>query len=154
MEFFSIFYQVGFYGGDLFYHLKGWDSGLQDFVSENNQFPTIWLVTVLSALAAFAIFYYVVNHPRFNRTWHWLLVMVVLMIGMFCYSRGLVMADISGASAHPIDPSLNVAQNNATLFGVYNACLSALFFFLMSLAGRFGSKNAKNTPFKSLINKK
>ena len=29
MDFFSKFYQVGVYGQDLFYHLKGWDSGMQ-----------------------------------------------------------------------------------------------------------------------------
>ena len=50
MEFFSLFYQLNVYGQDLFYHLKGWDNGMQDFVAANNQFPTIWLVTFFSAL--------------------------------------------------------------------------------------------------------
>ena len=154
MDFFSLFYQLNVYGQDLFYHLKGWDNGMQDFVAANNQFPTIWLVTILSALAMFVVFYYILNHPRFNRFWHWLIALAILAIGIFIWSRGLVLADITGASMHPVDPSLNISTDNAMMFGVYNVFLSALFFLFFSIIGRFGSKNCKNTPWKSLINRK
>ena len=154
MEFFSFFYQLNIYGQDLFYHLKGWNDGMQVFLAANNQFPTIWLVTVLSSFLVFVLFYYILNHPRFNKLWHWLTIMVVLSIGIFFWSRGLVLSDLSGTSSHPIDASLNVSADNAMMFGVYNAILSAIFFLLFSIMGRFGSKNCKNTPFKSLINRK
>lgn len=154
MDFFSLFYQLNIYGPDLFYHLKGWDNGMQDFVAANNQFPTIWLVTFLSALAMFVVFYYILNHPRFNRFWHWLIALAALAIGIFIWSRGLVLADITGASVHPVDPSLNISEDNAMMFGLYNGVLSAIFFFVFSIIGRFGSRNCKNTPWKSLINRK
>lgn len=154
MEFFSLFYQLNVYGQDLFYHLKGWDNGMQDFVAANNQFPTIWLVTVFSALLVFVVYYYILNHPRFNKVWHWLITMAVLAISIFFWSRGLVMSDIAGVSLHPIDPALNVSADNALMFGVYNAVLSAIFFLFFSIVGRFGSKNCKNSPWKSLINRK
>lgn len=154
MEFFSLFYQLNVYGQDLFYHLKGWDNGMQDFVAANNQFPTIWLVTFFSALLVFVVYYYILNHPRFNKVWHWLITMAVLAIGIFVWSRGLVMSDIAGVSLHPVDPALNVSADNALMFGVYNAVLSAIFFLFFSIVGRFGSKNCKNSPWKSLINRK
>lgn len=154
MEFFSLFYQLNVYGQDLFYHLKGWDNGMQDFVAANNQFPTIWLVTFFSALLVFVVYYYILNHPRFNKVWHWLITMAVLAISIFVWSRGLVMSDIAGVSMHPIDPALNVSADNALMFGVYNAVLSAIFFLFFSVVGRFGSKNCKNSPWKSLINRK
>lgn len=154
MEFFSLFYQLNVYGQDLFYHLKGWDNGMQDFVAANNQFPTIWLVTFFSALIVFVVYYYILNHPRFNKVWHWLITMAVLAIGIFIWSRGLVMSDIAGVSLHPVDPALNVSADNALMFGVYNAVLSAIFFLFFSIVGRFGSKNCKNSPWKSLINRK
>jgi hypothetical protein len=154
MEFFSLFYQLNVYGQDLFYHLKGWDNGMQDFVAANNQFPTIWLVTFFSALLVFVVYYYILNHPRFNKVWHWLITMAVLAIGIFIWSRGLVMSDIAGVSLHPVDPALNVSADNALMFGVYNAVLSAIFFLFFSIVGRFGSKNCKNSPWKSLINRK
>ena len=154
MEFFSLFYQVGVYGQDLFYHLKGWNNGIGNFVAADNQFPTIFLVTSLSTLLVFVVYYYILNHPRFNKFWHWLIVMAILFVGVFLYSRGLVMSDLSGVSAHPIDPTLNVSADNATMFGVYNGLLAPVFFFILSLLFRFGSKNCKNTPFKSLINRK
>lgn len=154
MEFFSLFYQLNVYGQDLFYHLKGWDNGMQNFVAANNQFPTIWLVTFFSALLVFVVYYYILNHPRFNKVWHWLITMAVLAIGIFIWSRGLVMSDIAGVSLHPVDPALNVSADNALMFGVYNAVLSAIFFLFFSIVGRFGSKNCKNSPWKSLINRK
>ena len=154
MEFFSLFYQLNVYGQDLFYHLKGWDNGMQDFVAANNQFPTIWLVTFYSALLVFVVYYYILNHPRFNKVWHWLITMAVLAIGIFIWSRGLVMSDIAGVSLHPVDPALTVSADNALMFGVYNAVLSAIFFLFFSIVGRFGSKNCKNSPWKSLINRK
>ena len=154
MEFFSLFYQLNVYGQDLFYHLKGWDNGMQDFVAANNQFPTIWLVTFFSALLVFVVYYYILNHPRFNKVWHWLITLAVLAIGIFFWSRGLVMSDIAGVSLHSVDPALNVSADNALMFGVYNAVLSAIFFLFFSIVGRFGSKNCKNSPWKSLINRK
>ena len=154
MDFFSLFYQLNVYGEDLFYHLKGWDNGLQDFVAANNQFPTIWLVTFSSALLVFVLFYYIMNHPRYNKFWHWLITMAELALGIFIWSRSLVLSDIAGSSLHPVDPALNVSADSAMLFGLYNAVLSAIFFFFLSIIGRFGSKNCKNTPWKSLINRK
>ena len=154
MDFFSLFYQLNVYGQDLFYHLKGWDNGMQDFVAANNQFPTIWLVTFFSALLVFVVYYYILNHPRLNKVWHWLIAMVVLAICIFIWSRSLVISDITGVSLHPIDPALNVSADNALMFGVYNAVLSAIFFLFFSIVGRFGSKNCKNSPWKSLINRK
>lgn len=152
MEFFSFFYQVNVYGQDLFYHLKGWDSGLQEFVDANNQFPTIWSIAFFSALVVYLLYYVVLNHPRLNRTWIWACFMGVLFLGVFLTSRSIVIADIIGNSLHPVDPQLSVSASNAALFGVYNGLLSALFFFLLSLAGRAVGRNVKNVPFKSLIN--
>lgn len=154
MEFFSSFYRLGVYGEDLFYHLKGWNSSIQDFVSDNNQFPLLWSVAFFTAALVFAIYYYLLNHPRTNRIWCWFIALATPVLIVFIYSRGVVMADLSGATAHPVDSTLNVAANNAVMFGLYNGILSGLFFFLLSVAFRFGSKNCKNVPFKSLINKK
>ena len=154
MEFFSLFYQVGVYGQDLFYHLKGWDSGLQEFVEANNQFPTIWSIAFFSALVVYLLYYVILNHPRLNRTWIWACFMGVLFLGVFLTSRSMVVADIIGNSLHPVDPQLSVSTSNAAMFGVYNGLLSALFFFLLSLVGRTAGRNVKNVPFKSLINLK
>jgi len=154
MDFFSLFYQVGLYGEDLFYHLKGWDSGLQDFVQSNNQFMAIWCITAGASLFMAVLYYFILNHPRLNRTWIWTIFMAVLSVGMFFYGRTLVVSDIFGRSLHPVDPALNVGLNNAMMFGVYEAVLAALFFFLFSVAMKWGSKNCKNVPFKAILNRK
>ena len=154
MEFFSFFYQVNVYGQALFYHLKGWDSGLQEVVEANNQFPTIWSIAFFSALVLYLLYYVILNHPRLNRTWIWACFMGALILGVFLTSRSRVVADIVGNSLYPVDPQLSVSTSNATMFGVYNGLLSALFFFLLSVVGRVAGRNVKNVPFKSLINLK
>ena len=154
MEFYSIFYRLNLYGQDLFYHLGGWDSNIQDFVQDKNQLPLLWLVALGTALCVFVFYYFILNHPKINRLWHWFIALAIPVLFVFLYSRGVVMADINGTSTHPIDPTLNIASNNATMFGLYNGVLSGMFFFLLSIVFRFGSKNCKNTPFKSIINRK
>lgn len=154
MEFFSFFYKLNLYGEDLYYHLCGWDSSIQEFIADNNQFPLFWLVSFGAALLFFVLYYYILNHPRVNRLWQWLIALAIPVLIVFFYSRGLVISDIDGGSLHPIDPELNIGYNNAMMFGLYNGILSGLFFFILSVFFRFGSKNCKNTPFKSLINRK
>lgn len=154
MEFFSFFYRLNLYGQDLFYHLCGWDSSIMDFIQDKNQLPLLWLFAFGSATFVFILYYFIINHPRMNRLWHWFIALAIPVLIVFIYSRALVIADISGETMHPVDPMLNVAPNNATMFGLYNGILSGIFFFLLSIVFRFGSRNCKNVPFKSLINKK
>ena len=63
MEFFSFFYRLNLYGQDLFYHLSGWDSSIQDFIQDNNQLPLLWLVAFGSAALVFVLYYFIISVP-------------------------------------------------------------------------------------------
>ena len=149
MEIFEFFYRLkGFYGERLFEHLKGWDDSLMDYA--NNHFPVIFIVMMFITVVVFLFYYYFLNHPRFNRWWHWLIALGIsgffsLLCGYFT-----VMSDVWSGN---IAPSLidGIGPVNAMMFGIYNFVLSVLFFFLFSLLFRRWSRNCKHSPWKLII---
>lgn len=151
MEFFEFFYNLkNFYGVELYEHLKGWDDSLMDYNPDYNQFPSICVSTFAICIIAFVLFYYVINSPRFNRWWSWLIVMVGVGVGAYAWGHYVVNVDIISQC---IAPSLiaKIGTLNAIMFGVYNCLLSIFIFFVLSLALRHWSKNCKHSPWTSLI---
>lgn len=76
----------GLYGAPLFNFLRGIDC--TEAQSLANYFPTIGLITLgISTLIA-VLFYFVINHPHFNKWWSWLIMMafsgvISLAVGFF-----------------------------------------------------------------------
>lgn len=151
-DFFSLFYRNHLYGEQLYYHLRGWDDAQQGFVAAADKFPIIFLVTFGTALLMFFSYYYIFNHPRWNRWFHWLLPLFISIGVGFGLAYSLVSADLN---ANEIAQSLSpyIGYNNALLFGIYNGVLSGLFFFLISLCFRAWSKNCKHSPWTLLATK-
>ena len=152
MDFLDWIYSFKFYGADLFEHLKGWDDEIMDYNSAYYQFLSIFASIFGVALVVFLCYYYIANNPRFNRWWNWLLELVSVFIFTGWWGYHVVEVDIeSGAIA----PSLveKISYNNAILFGLYNAILASIIFFLLTLLFRHLSKNCKHSPYTSIITK-
>ena len=49
-----------------------------DALYENNIYATVGLVMLVSALVLFAIFYYVINSPRYVKPAYWIWMMIIL----------------------------------------------------------------------------
>lgn len=155
MKFFEFFYSLGkvFYGNALFEHLKGYDSSIGGFNPEYWRFFGLLVGHVIApALILFLLYYYIVNHPRLNRWWHWLIGLGAIALYSFVSGRGFVMGDIRNEA---IDPDLagQISSFNASMFGVYESLLAMLLFFLLTLTLRHWSANCKNSPWESLLSK-
>ena len=156
MEFFDFFYQLKqFYGAELYQHLKGWDDsfmGVGGFNPDYNQFPSICTTTFTICIVAFVVFYYVINSPRFNRWWSWLLTLLIVGISAFGWGYQVVNVDVVSQC---IAPSLSpyIGSLNAIMFGLYNCLLAILVFFILSLAFRHWSKNCKHSPWISIVSR-
>ncbi|MDR0972749.1 MAG: hypothetical protein LBM61_02025 [Prevotellaceae bacterium] len=115
-----------------------------------------WL-TVGISLVVVCLYYYVLNHPRFNRWWSWVLVLIGcaginLFVGYFYtvtdYQTGMIgdclmfTRDTAGGI---IAYHIHIAD--CWMFGVANALMSVLFFIIFSLALKWKSRNCKYTPF-------
>ena len=153
MEFFEFFYKLkNFYGVELYEHLKGWDDALIDYNPDYNQFPSICVSTFAICIAAFVLFYYVFNSPRFNRWWSWLIILLVVGASAFGWGYQVVNVDVVSQS---IAPSLiaKIGSLNAIMFGLYNSLLAAVVFLVLSMVFRHWSKNCKHSPWTSIISR-
>ncbi|RDC65978.1 hypothetical protein [Adhaeribacter pallidiroseus] len=105
----------------------------------NEIFPTVGLVTVLSALAMMVIFYYVINHwlpiAFFRKAWHWAFFMIISAVIGFAYAVSY---------AHGKEVEGDYVYNFATV----NALYGALFFLIFSFLLRRWSRGASTTPVR------
>ena len=151
-DFFSLFYRNNLYGEQLYYHLRGWDDAQNGFVAAADKFPTIFCVTVGTAVLLFFAYYYIFNHPRWNRWYHWLIPLLITMATGYILGYVIVSTDLSsGVIAQSLQPY--IGAGNAIMFGIYNAVFGGLFFFLLSLFFRSWSKNCKHSPWPLLATK-
>lgn len=121
-----------------------------DYNPDYNQFPSICVSTFAICIGVFVLFYYLLNSPRFNRWWSWLIMLIIVGASAFGWGYQVVNTDIVSQS---IAPSLitKIGSLNATMFGLYNMVLAAIIFFVLTLALRHWSKNCKHSPWTSLF---
>lgn len=116
-DFFSLFYRNNLYGEQLYYHLRGWDDASGGFVASADKFPTIFLVTFGTALLMFLAYYYIFNHPRWNRWYHWLLPLFVSIGVGFGLAYGIVTTDLSaGVIADSLAPYVGPGNASCSVF--------------------------------------
>jgi len=114
-------------------------------------------MVVLSFTMVF-IFYYIINHPRFNRWWSWLIMLLINAGLNFLYAWLITLSDlsnnfISDDLMYVRDVSTNeiitqkIIESNCIYFGITNAIIASVFFILFSFAFRWWSKNCSTCPF-------
>lgn len=124
---------------DLLEALYSSQSGFSDKMFNHGLYDTIALVTIVVAWVGAAVFYYVINSVKFSRWYHWLCVMVLVMV-------------ITPVVGYVLNHSVMVEHNY--LYGqeevkiqLVNLVYSALIFVAASLAIRSWSSNCRHTPF-------
>ena len=134
---------IGLFGSPLAELLSGYDSATET-VQGANQFASIGMVTLAIALVFMLLYYYVFNHPRFNRWWSWLIVLVLTGITNLFAGFGWTFKYSKMAN---VDATDFVYAVNCWGFGFANFIVSALWFILFSLAFKWWSRNCKYSPF-------
>lgn len=141
------------YGAALFEHLKGWDDAIADYNPDFCRFPMLFGVIVGSAIIGFFLYYYIINNPRFNRWWSWLIFLAVVGAASYSYGAYVVSSDIAMDNIAPSLQNL-IGMTNCIYFGLYCMVVSMLLFFILSMLFRRWSRNCKHSPWKLLIRKK
>jgi len=107
------------------------------------------LIALGIALAVMLIYYYVINHPRFNKWWSWMLMMLLVGVSNLLVGAGITLGDLgAGEIGDCMINSENggIHDYNCWMFGLANFFLSAIFFILFSFAFKWWSTNCKRTP--------
>lgn len=133
----------GLFGVDLADYLAGFDCETSTFIGIY-RFNTIGVGTLIIVAALAAVYYYVINSPRFSQWYHWLIWgcftgFVNLLFGglytSYFYNEGL------------IPNCLNVEIIDCWMFGVANFIVSFAIYFVISLLIKWKSTNCRCTPF-------
>ncbi|MDR3236316.1 MAG: hypothetical protein LBT48_06270 [Prevotellaceae bacterium] len=154
--FFETIYRwfASLFGGDLADFLSGYVCATEEESDGgylgSNQFVTYGFIALGIALAVMLVYYYVINHPRFNRWWSWLL--MLLVVGLFNIFIGALMTSGDLAAGNIDDCLINgenggIYDSNCWMFGLANVFVSAIFFVIFSIGLKWWSTNCKRSPF-------
>ena len=145
-----------FYGDSLNYYLWGYDPNTGDFTNPNIN-NHVGLATLVISLIIVLVFYYVINHPKFNKWWSWVITLITNSIINFGVGFGVVFSKYTNGlipdnlvKQYDIDGNIIaylITELDCIGFGVANIFASALFFFVLSFILKWWSSNAKHAPF-------
>lgn len=130
------------------YEFFGW-ANLGDFsedMFQNGFYLPLFIVMLVSVIAVAAIYYYVVNHPRVNRWYHWFFfgigtALVNFAVTWVIASDKIVNHFAQQGMAAPYD------WTNYFILSILAFLWTFVFFFLFSFIIKWGSRNCKHTPF-------
>ncbi|MCB9018133.1 MAG: hypothetical protein H6544_05985 [Prevotellaceae bacterium] len=144
------------FGANIAEYLWGYNCGTQDYTNPN-VFNKIGLLVLLISLVLSFVYYYVLNSAKWNRWWHWLIVMFVCGIVNFYVGVQSVLADfldgnIGDCLMYTRDENSEIIsqlinESDCWMFGVANMIVSMIFFFVLSFVIKWKSTNCKHTPF-------
>jgi len=150
------------YGIPLAEYLWGFDCNKQEYVSQNI-FNIIGLFTLIVTLVLVLAYYYLplwgFNHPRTNRWWNWLIILIIAGLINFLIAYEWVVNDfldnkIGDCLVYTFDENgQNIQQinkENCMLFGFSNFFISSFFFIMWSFIFKWFSPNCKYSPWPNI----
>lgn len=141
------------FGQELFDYFRGYDSIKEEIIG-SNQFISIGIITVVITFLFMLLYYYVINHPRFNQWWSWLIVLVFVGLVNLFVGYGLtpslsggnipasLMTQLEDGNSIPL-----IGQIECWGFGLANSIVSIMWFIVFSLCFKWWSRNCKYSPF-------
>lgn len=112
----------------------------------NGFYLPIFIIMVATVVFVNIVFYYIVNHPRINRGYHWLLFNIGIGVVNFVvawvvsYNKMYNFYAMQGMQS-PYD------WTNYLILSLIALLWSFVFYFLFSFIMKWGSRNCKHTPF-------
>jgi hypothetical protein len=153
--FFETIYRwfASFFGGDMADYLSGYICPSEE--SEGgylgyNQYNTYGPFALVIALAVMLIYYYGINHPRFNTWRSWLVMLFLVGVSNFVIAVGMLWNEwytVGTAECLIAGGNGGIDGNTCLSFGMAHSIISILFFIIFSIGLKWWSTNCKRTPF-------
>lgn len=135
---------------DLFANIyELWGGALLDGFSNDmytyDLYLPIGLTMVFSTLAWMVIYYYLINHPRFNNLWSWLLWLVLIAAINFGASYYISTGGLDSIYFEDTGELPPYYSEFYTL-SLINACWAIVFAIVWSFVVKWWSVNCRRTP--------
>ena len=150
-EFFGSIYcwLEDFFGLELANYL--WEESVSQ--QDSNMFIGIGLTMLLTTLAISVIFYYVLNHPKLDNWWGWLIFLGSNAIINFIVGWQWVLKDYYAGKMVTVEKTtgkvvdLPIDTSDILAFGFTNLLDSVIAFILISYIIKWWSINCSRAPF-------
>lgn len=129
------------------YELLGFFEGFSDDMFDNSLYLPIGLCMVLIPVVFLTLYYYVLNSARYNKWWHWLLLVIVLCVVNFGISYLVSYRNIMNIYTDMnSEPSYSLGTYCFS-FSMINVFWCFVVSFIWSLIIKWGSSDCRRTPF-------
>ena len=120
------------------YEMLYYRKGFSDAMYNAQAYSVIALITAITAWGGAAIYYYAINSVKFDRWFHWLAVMavVVVLAPVICYIYNDSVFSGIGVSY----------AGDSMTFEVLTVIFAALLYVVASYSIRWWSSNCRHTP--------
>lgn len=142
-----------FFEQNLAEHLWGFDGSEYTLP---NIYNSVGLVALIVSSFFFIFYYYILNHPRFNQWWSWLIVLAINGIVNFFIGYAWTVTDyLDGNIADNLMYARNedgdiisylITKSDCWGFGVANFFVATLLFLLLTAGLKWWSRNCKHSP--------
>lgn len=140
----SIYELFNLYGPSLGKYLFGLSTSCVGY-DPIGPYTMFGLVLIMSSLSISIIYYYVINHPRFNKWYHWLIIAILNLLINGGFAFYMTYTDLTiGNICKEIISQISVAD--CFWFAFTNAIWSLVFFIAFSFSIRWWSTNCSSTP--------
>lgn len=118
-----------------------------DLMYYNDLYIPIGICMFLIPIVLLTVYYYVLNSVKFNKWWHWLLLVVIICAINFGIAFGISYRNISDIYMDQNTlPSYPLGTYSFS-FSMINVLWSFVVSFVWSMIIKWGSSNCKRTPF-------
>lgn len=127
--------------------------GLSSPEQESNMFIGIGLTMLAISVVVAICYYYVINHPRLNNWWGWLIFLGINAVVNFVVGWQWVLKDYYAGLMVGEDQvtkkltDLPIYTSNILAFGVTNMIDAVIAFFVISYIIKWWSTNCSRAPF-------
>ena len=117
-----------------------------------NQFISIGFIAVGISLALVLLYYYAINHPRFNRWWSWLLVLLASGLINFFIGANWTLSELNSGNISKClleneQGQQLLSSSDCWMFGLANGFVAAIEFIVFSIGLKWWSRNCSRSPF-------
>jgi len=114
-------------------------NGFSDAVFDNGLYASSAIVLLVSTILLVILFYYIINSPKFNKWFHWILILFVNFVVNLLFPFLMIKSKLTDLGY--------VFSGEYLTYSLINAAYATLLFIILSFAIRWGSSNCRQTPF-------